>query len=353
MKSKIGLITGKGTGEELVDIFKRVISLLAKINDKEIEFIETDYKFSTYWSVKNDNNFFSCSTEQEKEAELLLKTFSDFKNFGVDVVFRTAINAESLYILRQKALAVKEINIDIGNNRNLLLIRDETQGFYANHSYQLMEKIDSLKFEGGFSRENFKKILKYSFDKAFEILGESYEAIYIYKYHLFCGGIIEKWINSLSNKGNIYQPDSGIDLLLNKINSNDQNSYLLITSNEVGDIIFEFLAHYLKLGSKNELYSKNIYLSDLFRGLTVFQTVHGSADFIKGKDIVNPIATLRIAGRIAEDYLGVEKGVELVGNAIKNAEQQLLISPDKGGDSKTSEIVSSVLSYINHLSDAS
>lgn len=328
---KIGIIKGKGTGHELSVIFK---SFIEKINEKlklPIEFQEQSIEFETFWSLHNKNiNYIQKKTNDNVIA--LNKVFdSYFEN--VDIIFRTGINAESLYILRQKYRAIKEFLIPLKKG-NILMIRDQMQGFYANSSYQLSN--NELTFNGKFSKNNIKKLIHHSKNIADNIFNNNeYNIIAIYKYHLF-GNVIEKWFSSIDSQIKLYQPDTGISLLLNELKQTNGNT-VLIVSNEVGDILYEFLIEHFGLGNKNELFTKNIYFKNN-KKIIVYQTVHGSADDIAKQNKVNPIATIRIAAKILDSVQSKSNITELVENSIKKLHEKKILTFDLK-ESNTTEIV--------------
>ena len=80
-----------------------------------------------------------------------------------------------------------------------------------------------------------------------------------------------------------------------------------------------------------------------------YQTVHGSADDLTVKGIVNPTATLKAAAAILEHH-GLCKGIEFaMSRAIKSMAQQKFCTPDQGGTATTAAYVSAVLHYLANL----
>ena len=90
----------------------------------------------------------------------------------------------------------------------------------------------------------------------------------------------------------------------------------MIAGNEWADIMHVLV---LNLFGKAR-YSKSVYLHPGLKGLTVFQTVHGSADDIEGVGKVNATVTLRAAAAILERYANCERAggaMEQTSNVLK------------------------------------
>ncbi|MFB8173476.1 isocitrate/isopropylmalate family dehydrogenase, partial [Kitasatospora purpeofusca] len=77
-----------------------------------------------------------------------------------------------------------------------------------------------------------------------------------------------------------------------------------------------------------------------------YQTVHGSADDLAGRDVVNPVATLRAAARIAERHAqcpGAEAALEAALAAVRG---RGIRTPDLGGQAGTTEVADAVLAEL-------
>ena len=336
--TRIGLIIGSGTGPELADVFKQSMDRISRLVGKPVEIVECEHQFHSYYQTAGWTPA-RIEAAVKDDVRRLEAFYQAHYGNGGRAIFRTAFNAETLYRFRAIGKAVKTVYIALQEKR-LLLIRDETQGFYVNDSYHVDER--EIRFCGSFSLAGFQTITEYSLGEAERVLKKDYDIWVLYKHHLFAN-VLESWTHKLLDRAKIYQPNQATDLLLSYLEGNSNADLLLITGNEVGDILHEVLIHTLELGTRNSLCSKNIYLHEDYRGLVEYQTVHGSADDIAGQGLVNPVATLRAAAALVEDQLSHEGFSALMGAAIKSAERAGMIGPDAGGRSSTSEIVEAVL----------
>jgi len=337
--NKIGVVVGSGTGRELVGVFRRTLNKIAEILGKQIDIIECEHEFGTYESLRN-----ASSRQIEKiiydELETLHSFYKKFYSLGGRTIFRTAINAETLYLFRKTGKAVKMIEIPLAE-KTLLIIRDETQGFYVDEHYKIGK--ERIEFTGSFTKENFRLVTNFALNEANRVLRQPFETWVVYKHHLFAN-LIQKWVTDVLPNIQVYQPNHATELLFQDyFTSQKSNDLLMIVGNEVGDILHEVLIFHLEIGSRHTLYSKNIYLGDEFKGLTEYQTVHGSADNIAKKNIVNPTATLRALGNIVENILGIDNFSSSMDRAIEYAYKKL--SPCNGIP-KTNMVVDLILLYL-------
>ena len=316
---KIGLIIGSGTGRELANIFINTLQKVAKISERQVEIIECDYEFATYTKLHN-MPFEEIENIVQKELGILKAFYEEFYSSGGRIIFKTAINAETLYLFRRIGKAIQIIDIPASENR-LLMIRDETQGFYATDQYNI-EK-DRIKFTASFSKESFELVANSALNEAEKALKQPFETWVVYKHHLFAN-VIEKWASNILPDAKVYQPNHATDLLFRNFFIQKGKDLLLITGNEVGDILHELLIFHLGIGSRYNLFSKNVYLDSKLKGLVEYQTVHGSADDIAGKNIIDPTATLRALADIVQKEIGIEKFSSLMNEAIKYASEKFI-----------------------------
>ena len=128
---KVGYTAGRGTGKELADVFERVIKNLSKTYSASVDLQRSSRIFHSYNSLVAD---FDNLRDIEHETAEDVRQYESFCRTqaaqGTRVTFKTAINAQSLYLVRQRLQAVKVESFTKGENA-LLLIRDESQGFYT------------------------------------------------------------------------------------------------------------------------------------------------------------------------------------------------------------------------------
>jgi isocitrate/isopropylmalate dehydrogenase len=316
--TKIGIVIGSGTGKELVEVFKKILTVVSSICKRSIEFVESSHIFNTYFSL---HKFPIEEIRRRNEEDL--KILDDFYNKcykeGCRIIFRTAINAEVLYLFRKKYMGIKVIEIQ-KNECRILIVRDQTQGYYANDKWNYCKNKQEIHFEGYYRKENIQKILEVARGEAKYKLRRDYEIWVVYKHHLF-GNIIEKWIKEMEPKAILVQPNNMIQIFYETYLKKPDKDLLIIMGNEIGDIFHEIFIYSLGLGERRDFFSKTIFLSPQLSSLIEYQTLHGSADELAGKNMVDPTATIKICGDIAENFLNCSGVISIINKAIENAKK--------------------------------
>ncbi|OGM43364.1 hypothetical protein ABOM_008720 [Aspergillus bombycis] len=99
--------------------------------------------------------------ETTRDAEEYRKFCETATANGIAAIFRTAIHAQSHYLVREQLEAVKVENFDLGNSNALRFIRDEAQGFYADEN-EHHNRQRGITRTSPFSRSNFDRIFDYA-----------------------------------------------------------------------------------------------------------------------------------------------------------------------------------------------
>lgn len=199
-----------------------------------------------------------------------------------------------------------------------------------------------------FSKELTNRIITYSIDRAHQLWGDGAIASVsmVYKFHLFDGVFsawAEEWSKEHGIKIDFVQPDTANrNLLAYGI----RGRQLMIAGNEWADIMHVVLLNIFGQGAQETRCTENVYLHPDVYGLSEYQTVHGSADDIAGKGLVNPTATVRAAASILEHHAsckGIKADVEL---ALLSLRRRNAVTHDQGGNKTTTEVVDSILDTV-------
>ncbi|MEU4803855.1 isocitrate/isopropylmalate family dehydrogenase [Actinosynnema sp. NPDC023587] len=92
--------------------------------------------------------------------------------------------------------------------------------------------------------------------------------------------------------------------------------------------------------------TENVYLHPDLAGLVEYQTVHGSADDLAGRDTVNPTATVRAAAVIVERHCGGTGAIESTERALTAVTERGVRTPDLGGEHSTTAVVDALLTEL-------
>ena len=267
---------------------------------------------------------------------------------GTKAIFRTSISAQALYEVRQRLEAVKAEQHRQGSAM-LMVVRDQAQGFYTGFS-EYHGSTATLSRTCKFNKDVMSRIVSFSIDRARrQWFNQPIDRVtLVYKHHLF-DGIMDTWAAEWSQKHGVeikfVQPDTtNRNLLAFGITGR----HLMITGNEYADIMQVFLLKMFGGETQETSFAENIYLRPDLHQLSEYQTVHGSADDIEGKGIVNPTATIRAAVAILEKNgcAGLEQAAK---TAISLLASRRISTPDQGGSLGTEAIVDAFLSTVRQL----
>ena len=344
----VGVAVGRGTGPELADVFIKVLNELATYFGIQIDIYRSSRIYHSYqslFSAGNDLQYIRDETARDA------KHYEDFVREqaaqGTNVIFRTAFTAQSLYLVRQHLEAVK-VERFRKQSADVLLVRDQAQGFYTGSNTYSSDG-QAVSRTSHFDKAIFDRIIKYSLLRADKCWGENIRVdciILVYKHHLF-DGLFDVWAQEWSKEFDLriqlVQPDT---MNRNLLAFGTQEHQLIIAGNEYADIMEVLLMDMFERSVQETTYSENVYLSPEMNNLAEYQTVHGSADDLTGKGVVNPSATLKAAAAILEHH-GLCKGIESgMNSTIEALARQKNCTPDQGGSATTAAYVSAVLHHL-------
>ncbi|TPR11406.1 Alg9-like mannosyltransferase family protein [Aspergillus niger] len=333
---RLGLAVGHGTGRELVAVFERVIQTLAKQYSVKFEFVRSSSTYHSYHTLTvsgEDKNLIThIADETTKDAIDYQQFCENAAGSGIAAIFRTAIHAQSLYLVRQHLQAAKVEHFSLGEGNALLMVRDEAQGFYAGDNAYSSDQL-SITRTTSFSKPVFDRIIRFALDRAAENWGPENvpkKVTMAYKFHLF-DGVFQawepQWKAQFGIDFNFIQPDTlNRSLMANGV----QGRCIIIAGNEYADVIQPVFLNWFGQSTPETMYAENVYLRPDVNGLSEYQTVHGSADAIADKGLVNPFATIRAAAAILERHAGGKGIQKLTEQAIQSLLQRKLTTPDQG-----------------------
>ena len=336
---KIGLAIGGGTGPELADVFELTMACFAEVHRATFEIVRGSHLYRTYFDVAG-NTPWAAATAAALDARAYEEFLLEIAGKDVRAVFRTAFNAESIYMARECLRSVKVEQLPFAHG-NFLLVRDQAQGFYAGRNNAAESFPDVIIRTCEFRRDITESVLDFALREATEAWGSeaSMRVVLVYKFHLLDNRFmhwIEDFAQARSVRLELFQPDT-----MNRRLLRDEfcGNVLVVGSNEWLDIAHaELLARYGGL-VQDERCARNVYLDPRLEGLAEYQTVHGSADDIAGRGVVNPLAAMRSAAAIAERGGACLGAVARLEAAIASARRQF------GGQESTAHVAGRVLDH--------
>ncbi|WP_328647709.1 isocitrate/isopropylmalate family dehydrogenase [Amycolatopsis sp. NBC_00348] len=338
----VGLAVGRGTGPELADVFENVLTRIGLRHSTEIEIVRSPRLYHSYFSLKGEGETERIRRLTQEDAEHYERFCREQARADVPAIFRTAINAQSLYLVRERLQAVKVDPITPG----LLLVRDQAQGFYTGENRHTPGVLTRTTV---FSKEITEKVIVFALRRAWAQWPDDGPAriVLAYKFHLLDGALGE-WVAEIAGRLGVTvelsQPDT---VNRNLIEHGLTPRTLVVAGNEWADIMHVVLLDAFGGERQERRYTENVLLHPDVAGLVEYQTVHGSADDLAGTGRVNPTATIRAAAAIAERHAGCPGAIAAIEQALDAARDRGVGTPDVGGRQSTAEFVAEVLAALD------
>ncbi|PRY40432.1 isocitrate/isopropylmalate family dehydrogenase [Umezawaea tangerina] len=344
MEPVIGLAVGRGTGPELAAVFERVLEGIGRSYSVGVEVVRSPRTYHSYHSAKAEGGTRRIRELNRDDAEHYEAFCRARADRGTTAIFRTAINAQSLYLVRQHLQAVK-VDVIATPTASLLMVRDEAQGFYTGENSHAPGVVTRT---AEFSREITDKVISYALRRARREWpdGEVDRILMAYKFHLL-DGALDEWVADASARHGVeiglFQPDTvNRDLVEHGLAPRT----VIIAGNEWADIMHVVLLDRFCSERQENRFTENVHLHPDVAGLVEYQTVHGSADDIAGQDVVNPVATVRAAATIAERHAGCAGAIGAVERALRSVARRGVLTKDQGGRYSTTEVVCALLDVL-------
>ncbi|MFJ8043220.1 isocitrate/isopropylmalate family dehydrogenase [Kitasatospora sp. NPDC096147] len=344
--ARIALAVGRGTGAELATVFERVLHRIARQHGVHVDILRSPRTYHSYASLRAETD------DTERAARLTQQDAAHYETFcreqaaaGTQAVFRTAVNAQSLYLVREHLAAVKVEELHADGAR-LLLVRDQAQGFYTGANLHTLDRVVRTT---EFSRAVTRQVVRHAVLRARRAWPDSGPATVVmaYKHHLL-DGALDNWTAGLADELGVeitlYQPDT---VNRNLIAHGLRDRTVLVAGNEWADIMHVVLLDRFGFEQQERRFTENTYLHPDLHGLTEYQTVHGSADDLAGRDLVNPVATIRAAARIAEQHARCPGASTVVETALAAVHARGVRTPDFGGTASTTQVLDTLLSELD------
>ena len=338
---KVGIAVGKGTGPEVRAAFEAGLAAFANACGVEVQTIVCEHAFETFGGMAAaELSASEAAASSDRDAARYGEFLLQVAAAGAPAVFRTAINAQPLYAVREQFGGIK-IDVIPNHGGKLMLVRDEAQGFYAGSNDPPGDG-DRLVRTCSFSRAVTERVLDAAWAEALRHFGGPERVDHValaYKFHLLDRRFaiwVADWSRTRSVALSLWQPDT-----INRLLRRDtlRGNVLLVGSNEWGDIMHAELVSRAGLGSQDEHCSRNRYTAPELGGLVEHQTVHGSADDLAGRALVNPTATLRAAAAILEEHAGVDGIRARLEAGLTRTRARGVATPDAGGRASTGDVI--------------
>jgi isocitrate dehydrogenase (NAD+) len=197
----------------------------------------------------------------------------------------------------------------IHENVDLVVIRENTEGFYSGLEHYINYKRETAESIGIISRRGSERIVRYAFEYARANNRKSVTAIHKANILKFTGGLFLNVAHEIARQyPDIEFNDKIIDAAAMQLVMNPSQFDVIVTTNLFGDIISDLTAGLV--GGLGMAPGANIGYD-----IAIFEAVHGSAPDIAGKDLANPCAIILAAAMMLR-YLKLLPAAKKIEDAI-------------------------------------
>ncbi len=348
----VGLVTGGGTGQEIAVVFRCALEHLSSIHEAPVDIVECPHRFGTFFSAIASGTAREIHRGHEHDCVLYLDFVRELARRRVPALFRTAMDAQTLYLARVRLGAVKVESFKTPD-AGILVVRDCGQGFYTGSNDTQSQ--DVIRRTCEFRRDWTERVI----DHALAIAAANFggvecidHVLAAYKFHLLDRRFAD-WVSEYGRRRGVsiglFQPDT---MNRNLLRDSYRGNVLIIGANEWVDIMHVALMNRYGTGTHETRAAHSTYLAEGVNGMMEYQTVHGSADDIAGRGVVNPQAALRAAAAIMERHGSCDGAMGRMEDSIERACQRGFNTPDQGGEHTTEEVTGAVLDVYGRRSTA-
>ena len=226
----------------------------------------------------------------------------------------------------------------------MTFVRENTEGEYAGSGSWLFKgKENEVVIQDGvFSRKGVERVIRYAFDLAKaqnKSLTSISKANALNYSMVFWDQIFDEVSKEYPEvETHSYLVDAAAMFMI----KDPKRFEIVVTSNLFGDILTDLgaaIAGGMGLAAGANLNPERKFPS-------MFEPIHGSAPDIAGKQMSNPLATVWSASQML-DFFGYEKwGARLIDIIEEILTEKKVLTPDMGGNAKTSEVGDEVVRKI-------
>ncbi|HVP97485.1 isocitrate/isopropylmalate dehydrogenase family protein [Methanoregula sp.] len=314
--TRIAIVEGDGIGHEVIPVAQRVLELL----HPEYKYFPVDVGYGRW-----EQTGCPCA-----DGDISALKTADAILFGA-ITTPPMKDYQSVVLRIRKALDLyANLRPVKGEGFDIMIVRENTEGMYSGIEEIGPDRSTTLRVV---SRKGTERIAQAAIRCARQRLGKltiGHKANVLKSDVFFRDICIAE-----AQKAGVTYNDKYIDALGLDILQHPGAYDVIVTTNIFGDILSD-VSSYL-VGGLGLVPSANI--GDRY---ALFEPVHGSAPDIAGKNIANPIATLRSAAMLLA-HLGDKEGAARIESAISSVLSSGIRTRDIGGSTGTREFGGAVL----------
>jgi len=339
--ARIAVIPGDGIGREVTPEAVKVLHAVAHQSRRAIEFVEFDWGADKY--LREGVSLPAGAVEMlRKEFDAILfgalgdprvPTNQHAADILLGLRFKLDlyVNARPVELLQDRLTPLRDRST---KDIRMMVIRENTEGLYVgmggffqkdtDHEIAIQEDVNS--------RKGVERIIRYAFEYARQnklkrvcMSDKSNAMTFAHDLWQRVFKLVRREYTDIEAR-HLY-----IDTLAMEMVRDPGQFEVIVTCNLFGDIISDLGAQLA--GGLGLAPSGNIHPGRT----SLFEPVHGSAPNIAGKGIANPLGSV-LAASMMLDFLGWKQEGSALHSAVKTALVQNYVTPDLGGDKKTTEV---------------
>lgn len=218
---------------------------------------------------------------------------------------------------------------------DLIIVRENTEDLYAGIEHKIGDyAAESIKI---ITREASERIADFAFKMAVKQNRKKVTAVHKANIMKYSDGLFLNCVRKIAEKyKNIEFEDVIVDAMSMKLVQNPEKYDVLVTPNLYGDILSDMAAGLV--GGLGVAPGANIG-----KDISIFESIHGSAPDIAGKNIANPTAAI-LSGVMMLRYIDEGEAADKIDNAIRKVlKDGTKVTCDLGGNTGTKEFADEVI----------
>lgn len=329
MKHKITLIPGDGIGPEVTTAAIRIIEA-AGVNVQWEKVQAGMDVISTYGKPLPDEVLKSIRRNKiALKGPLTTLVAKGFSSANVELRKTLDLYANVRPVKNMPGIKSRYQNVDI------IVIRENTEDLYSGIEHLVAPGVtESLKI---ITHRASKRIAKFAFNYAKKYGRKKITAVHKANIMKLTDGLFLECAREEAKKhSHIEYEEKIVDNLAMQLVMNPENFDILLLGNLYGDIVSDLCAGLV--GGLGVVPGANI--GEKYK---IFESVHGSAPDIAGKNIANPIAMI-LSSVMMLDYIGEHKNAQRIMSAITDVvAESNNTTPDLGGTATTTQFTDKVI----------
>lgn len=226
------------------------------------------------------------------------------------------------------------------DNLDIITIRENTQGMYSQHGQSVSEDGNEAESLSKITRESAERILTFAYELARREGRNRVTAVHKADILKSTSGLFLKVAKEIGEKyPDIESKEMQVDTCSMQLVMNPHQFDVIVTTNLFGDIVSDLCAGLV--GGLGMAPSANIG-----KGFAIFETVHGAAPELVGKDLANPTSLILCAIQMLK-YLGMgDKSDKIMHALTVTVESGEFTTRDLGGSCGTQAFTDAVIACL-------